>query len=526
MFEIRREKFWQDTYGNAEYLNNWPMVYILENGKKAYVGQSNNVQRRMAQHKMATGKQEFTDVHFIYSDKFNQSATFDYESRLISLMAADEKFCITNANAGVVGANYYKKNEYDNDFRELWRRLQEQQLVKHSIEELEHSDLFKYSPFKKLSDDQRNVVRMIMQSLRISKEQRIIINGMPGSGKTVIAVYLFKLFRDTPEYADKKIALVIPQTSLRKTIKDLFKNLHGLAVGDVIGPNEVAQQTYDILLVDEAHRLKQRKNLSSYMFYDECCRKMGLPKDATQLDWVMEQSKCTILFYDQNQVVGPSGIEMEQLNASILQSRYSRMYTYYQLLSQMRCKGGTEYINYVKDLLHNNVKNRVRFEAYEFRLVDAFGKFEELYRRKLMSDCLTRMVSGYAWEWKSKNDSLATDIVIDNVGKRWNSTLANWVHSPKATEEVGCIHSIQGYDLDYGFVILGNDIKYDKDRNEVIVDRVSYFDRYGKIGASDSQLKEFILNVYYVLMTRGIKGTYVYVCDDNLREYMRKYMDS
>ena len=201
------------------------------------------------------------------------------------------------------------------------------------------------------------------------------------------------------------------------------------------------------------------------------------------------------------------------------------MNTYYQLLSQMRCNGGTEYISYVKDLVHNNVKEKVNFGTYEFKLIDNFRDFDEVYRKKLETDSLTRMVAGYAWEWKSKGDSSAIDIVIDTVEKRWNSTLANWVHSSKAIDEVGCIHSTQGYDLDYGFVILGNDIRYDKESKEIIVDKDSYFDRYGKIGATDTQLKEFIQNVYYVLMTHGIKGTYVYVCDEDLRDYLAQYMD-
>ena len=191
----------------------------------------------------------------------------------------------------------------------------------------------------------------------------------------------------------------------------------------------------------------------------------------------------------------------------------------------MRCSGGTEYIDYVKDLLQNKVEKKADFGAYEFKLIDDIDDFEEKYREKLKTNGLTRMVAGYAWKWKSKNDATAIDIVIGNIEKRWNSTDSDWVHSEKATEEIGCIHSVQGYDLDYGFVILGNDIKYDKDRKEIIVDRSSYFDAYGKIGADDNQLKAFIQNVYYVLMTRGIKGTYVYVCNDELREYMARYMD-
>ena len=89
---------------------------------------------------------------------------------------------------------------------------------------------------------------------------------------------------------------------------------------------------------------------------------------------------------------------------------------------------------------------------------------------------------------------------------------------------MGCIHSIQGYDLNYGFVILGEDIRYDVEKNRVYADRTHYFDRYGKIGATDEELDRYIRNIYYVLMTRGIKGTYLYICDPGLREYFGKFV--
>ena len=146
MFTIKDVDFHSDDYGVEPYLNNWPMLYILENGQKAYVGQTNSINKRMSQHKDSPSKQIFTKAHFIYYDKFNQSATFDYESRLISLMNADERFVITNHNAGLSGIDYYDKPSYDKDIVELWQALQKKKLVKRTIEELEQSDLFKYSP--------------------------------------------------------------------------------------------------------------------------------------------------------------------------------------------------------------------------------------------------------------------------------------------------------------------------------------------------------------------------------------------
>ena len=135
MFTIKDVDFQSDDYGVEPYLNNWPMLYILENGKKAYVGQTNSINKRMSQHKEADSKKIFTKAHFIYCDKFNQSATFDYESRLISLMAADAQFVLTNQNAGLSGIEYYDKLTYDQEFVELWKELQKSgaSIVMHAI---------------------------------------------------------------------------------------------------------------------------------------------------------------------------------------------------------------------------------------------------------------------------------------------------------------------------------------------------------------------------------------------------------
>ena len=151
MFKIIEGDFKNQTYGDETYLTNWPMLYILENGKQAYIGKSNHVKNRMSQHHSSIDKRIFDKVHFIYSSKFNQSVTFDYESKLIQYIVADELYEVRNKNAGMADKEYYGKKEYDEKFQVLWRSLQREKLVKHSLEELENSDLFKYSPFKELN---------------------------------------------------------------------------------------------------------------------------------------------------------------------------------------------------------------------------------------------------------------------------------------------------------------------------------------------------------------------------------------
>ena len=237
----------------------------------------------MSQHHGSLDKRIFDKVHFIYSSKFNQSVTFDYESKLIQYIVADELYEVRNKNAGMAEKEYYGKKEYDEKFQVLWRRLQREKIVKHSLEELENSDLFKYSPYKELNNDQRTAVEEIITSLKQDENQTVIVNGWPGSGKTIVAIFLLKYLRDSEEFQDKKIGFVVPQTSLRKTLKGIFRSIYGLKSSDVLSPSDVTKQFYDILLVDEAHRLHQYKNISYMGAFKKNCEKIGLTIESDEL---------------------------------------------------------------------------------------------------------------------------------------------------------------------------------------------------------------------------------------------------
>ena len=124
-----------------------------------------------------------------------------------------------------------------------------------------------------------------------------------------------------------------------------------------------------------------------------------------------------------------------------------------------------------------------------------------------------------------KKKKTVYDIEIQEIRKQWNHSTEGWVHSENAINEVGCIHSIQGDDLNYAFIILGNEIGYDPDEKNIIIHSENYFDQNGKRTAEYEELKEYIQHIYYVLMTRGIRGTYLYVCDSNMRNYISQYVD-
>ena len=120
------------------------------------------------------------------------------------------------------------------------------------------------------------------------------------------------------------------------------------------------------------------------------------------------------------------------------------------------------------------------------------------------------------------------DIDIGGIKKRWNIKQENWVglgvNDPEIAHEVGCIHSIQGYDLSYAFVIIGGDLVLDSTTCRLKAVRSDYFDVNGKKTTTEQELTAYIKNIYYVLLTRGIYGTHVYVCDPVLREHLKKFI--
>lgn len=255
------------------------------------------------------------------------------------------------------------------------------------------------------------------------------------------------------------------------------------------------------------------------------CEKLGLTTESDELDWVLNQSDRTVLFYDSMQVVGPSGIELNRFDKKMEEDFKRRMIAYFKLVTQMRVAGGNGYIDFVTDLLEGKCERKYSDDKYDLKLYTSFRKFENDMYEKENAFGLSRMIAGYAWPWVSKNDQSLKDIKIQGIERMWNHCTEGWVHTPEAIDEVGCIHSIQGYDLNYAFVVIGDDIGYDKEKREIVIRPECYYDKNGKRTASYEELYGYITNIYYVLLTRGIKGTYLYVCDKNLRDYISQFIE-
>jgi DUF2075 family protein/DNA replication protein DnaC len=531
----------------------WPLVYILSDGetKTAYVGETTDAYARMSAHLKHNKKSKLTSVHLISSEKFNKSATLDIESSLIKYMSGDNVFQLLNGNLGLANHNYYQKKEvYWDIFNSVWNKLRAEGISKHSIEHIDNSDLFKYSPYKSLTKEQSQGLYAILHSLAYGQHENTIVEGGAGTGKTILAIFLFKiLLSDLQDFNFKefgaeeqafvelveiirkqlpspRIALVIPMSSFRNTLKKVFKNIKGLKSSMVIGPAEVSKNEYDLLVVDESHRLRRRVNLGAYFgAFDKACILLGLDKhNCSELDWVTKQSKNTVLFYDEDQSIKPSDTKKEDFD--ILKS--SEKTSILKLKSQFRVKGGNAYVQYIDNLLHCGLDDHAESynsNDYEFVMFDSLSAMVEQIKARNTESGLSRLIAGYSWKWISNKDKEAFDIHIGDVKLKWNGTAQDWINSKDAVNEVGCIHTTQGYDLNYSGIIFGNEISYDPDTRKIVILEDNYFDRNGKQSISDpEELKDFILNIYKTIMLRGIKGTYVYVCDPHLRAYFKSFI--
>lgn len=542
---------------SLSYGMNWPIVYILNGDKEVYVGETANAYQRMKQHKRNPIRKKLDKVNIIYDSEFNKSAILDIESLLINYMLADQKYKLQNISSGMNSqSNYYLRENYLNKFDDIWKTLLKQGLVNHERLYLENLDIFKFSPYKTLTEDQHIVAIEIIKALIENKSKNskstFIVSGVPGTGKSVLAVYLMKLLIESQQSINElrfddninfitllnlisqyhgklKVGLVIPMESLRKTLKNVFKQVHGLRANMVIGPSEVIKEHYDILIVDEAHRLRRRVNLMPGLAhtFDNVNDHLKI-ENGDELDWIMRSSDHQIFFYDPNQSVKPSDVRKEKFREIINQVGTIQ----FTLTSQMRVKGGDYYISSIYKLLEQKLNKQIEVENYELKIFEDVEDMYQLIRLKNKEDGLRRMVAGYAWPWKTKEVNYEDikkqnlyDIVINDYHYIWNHTNKDWVNSLNAINEIGCIHTVQGYDLNYVGVIIGNEIKYDSISQNIYIDEKNYCDRNGKKSLqTQKELFDYIINIYKVLLTRGIKGTYIYICDLELREYFKHYI--
>lgn len=544
----------------------WPVVYTLNNDKLIYVGETLNATSRLTQHLKTNAKQDLEHVQIILNPRFNKSACLDLESQLIKLFAADGRHQVLNANSGITDANYFERDSYRESFNALYELLVSDGLLSRPVPEIVNSNLFKFSPFKALTTEQAAVVSAITERIIVQVQggegAQLVVQGDPGTGKTIVAIYLIKLLKDiallspvelveqesvfsdlfTNESAaalrNLKIGLVVPQQALRKTIQTVFAQTPGLDKSMVLTPFEVADSSvsFDVLIVDEAHRLGQRANQSSAMqnkkFTELNIKLFGVDDPSiTQLDWIEKKSKLQLLLLDPAQAIRPADLPAHTTRKLLTKASANK--SLYPLTLQMRVSGGQAYLEFVRALFTSSPIPRADFNGYDLRFYENAAEMREEILLLNEKHGLARLLAGFAWPWASKHDKNAVDITLDGLDLQWNKTAMDWVNSPTSAEEVGSIHTIQGYDLNYAGVIIGNDLGYDPVSKQFVFNRENYHDIKGRennaargIVYTDEEILHWVLNIYRVLLTRGIKGTFIYVCDPQLRKLLKERLSN
>ncbi len=377
-------------------------------------------------------------------------------------------------------------------------------------------------------DDQKVVYEAaiyLAKKAQTGKKQVLIVEGGPGTGKSVLAVNLLVSLTAegiASQYVTKNAApRSVYSVKLSSNYKKSYINNLFVGSGNFI---ETLPDTMGALIVDEAHRL----NMKSGMFSN-----LG----ENQIKEIIKTARFSVFFVDDCQRIHMKDVGSVQYITQCAEEMGADVHLEH-LSSQFRCNGSDGYLSWLDNALQIRETANIRLteEDYDFRIYDSPAEMFDEIKRKNESNNKSRVVAGYCWDWRSKQNHMAYDIEIPQFffRKQWNfNSNEPWLIGEKSIDQIGCIHTCQGLELDYVGVIVGPDLSYKN--NRVVTDGL-------KRSPNDQSLKGYrtmlranpkealqqadaiIKNTYRTLMTRGMKGCYVYFCDQALAEHFRELM--
>jgi DUF2075 family protein/DNA replication protein DnaC len=385
----------------------------------------------------------------------------------------------------------------------------------------------------KMIDDQKVVYETILKNskkyIESGKNHVFVVEGGPGTGKSVLAINLLvKLsgYEYVCQYVTKNAA---PRQVYHQKLKGKYKkkDIENLFKGSGVYTESQVDE-FDVLIVDEAHRLNEK----SGMFKN---------KGENQMKEIINSSKVSIFFIDEHQRVTTSDVGNKADIIKFAEEKGAKV-TELKLESQFRCSGSDGYLAWIDDVLE--IENTANFDGYDlnydFRILDDPNEMRNLIEEKNKERNKSRIISGYCWNWITKKEgqnSEKYDIEIPehNFKMKWNfDNKGAWAIDENSVSESGCIHTSQGLEFDYVGVIIGDDLRFQDGR--LITD----FTRRASTDKSLSGIKgmhkkepkmaaeladEIIRNTYRTLLTRGMKGCYVYCTDKGLSNYLRKRLE-
>lgn len=377
-------------------------------------------------------------------------------------------------------------------------------------------------------DEQKVVYEEILNASRHSMEDNkkrvVIVQGGPGTGKTVVAINLLAQLTNEDQFCQYVSKNSAPRNVYQKKLKGEMKksSIDNMFKGSGIY-TETGEDVIDTILVDEAHRLNEK----SGMFHN-----MG----ENQIKEIIHAARCSVFFIDESQRVTLSDIgsvaEIEKwakaTEAEII---------YLELISQFRCNGSDGYLAWLDNTLEirETANWNMKDIDYDIQILDSPHDVRNIIiERNQISNNRARILAGYCWNWlkEGQNDSAIHDIRIGDFEISWNlKNTTTFAIDENSVNEAGCIHTSQGLEFDYVGVIIGDDLRYENGKI------VSDFTKRAKTDQSLKGIKklykenpeeaeniadELIKNTYRTLMTRGMKGCYVYCTDKKLSEHLKQ----
>lgn len=376
-------------------------------------------------------------------------------------------------------------------------------------------------------DEQKVAYEEILEASRMSmnddKKRVIIVQGGPGTGKTVVAINLLAQLTNEDQFCQYVSKNSAPRNVYQKKLKGQIRksSIDNMFKGSGIY-TEANENIVDTILVDEAHRLNEK----SGMFQN-----LG----ENQIKEIINAARCSVFFIDESQRVTlkdiGSIVEIEKW-ADLAGAKI----TYIELVSQFRCNGSDGYLAWLDNTLE--IRETANFDMkdidYDIQILDSPHQVRNIIIEKnKLSNNRARILAGYCWNWikEGQNDSTVHDIQIGDFEISWNlKSTSTFAIDETSVNEAGCIHTSQGLEFDYVGVIIGDDLRYED--GKIITD-------FTKRARTDQSLKgiktlfkespdkanavadEIIKNTYRTLMTRGMKGCYVYCTDEKLASYLR-----
>lgn len=423
--------------------------------------------------------------------------------------------------------------------------------IKSKVEKGEGMELFgrfvtsNIRPSKRLIDvtarmiDGQNVFHLIDEQLvanntiidrakkcsKLPRKSVIIVNGGPGTGKSVIALNALA------ELLGKGLTVYHATGSksftntLRKItgsrVMNLFKYFNSFTTYD--------ENAINVLICDEAHRIRKSSNN----------RFSRSRSDLSQIDELIKVAKVSIFFIDDRQVVRSQEIGSSELIRDAATKFDAEIYEF-ELKTQFRCGGSDSYLKWLNNVLgieNNDTPILADSEKMEFKIFDdpasLYDAILEKNREKANS---ARLVAGFCWPWSDPNPdgTLVEDVVIGDFRIPWEGKegkkLAKgipqwyeWAFKPEGVNQCGCIYTVQGFEFDYIGVIFGNDLMYDPARKALVGVPANSEDPMLK-KSREAEFTDYVKNIYRVLLSRGMKGCYVYFTDEGTREWVEGRM--